>query len=375
MARIIANYLPQYHTIPENDAWWGKGYTDWVAVKKTKPLYEGHIQPKKPLSDYYYDLSNIESIKWQANLANKYGVYGFGIYHYWFSSKQILLQKPAELIRDNSDIDIHYMFIWDNSTWKRTWSNVKGPTNDWAPLYENNVQQGSGVLAELIYGTEQDWKIHFDYLNSFFRDKRYIKVEGKPLFAIFNQSADPYVIKSMCDYWNELAVAAGYPGLEIIGRTNSKKIYPLEGRFTYQPTWDGWTWQSQFERVTNKIKEDIIFKNKLKTYSYDWIWKRIIKNAKKFKNQYVYLSGFVSYDDTPRRGMNGRVVTGGTPQKFECYLSNLLKISNDNNMKYLFLTAWNEWGEGAYLEPDEENGYAYLEALKRAIDSVDTEKI
>ncbi|MBQ0066894.1 MAG: glycoside hydrolase family 99-like domain-containing protein, partial [Phascolarctobacterium sp.] len=133
--KVIANYLPQYHRIPENDMWWGEGYTDWVATKNAKPLFEGHRQPRIPLDNNYYDLSDVNTIRWQAQLARKYGVYGFGIYHYWFNSNMQLLQKPAELLLKNKDIDINFMFIWDNSSWIRSWSNIK-ECNDWAPKFD-----------------------------------------------------------------------------------------------------------------------------------------------------------------------------------------------------------------------------------------------
>ena len=146
--KIVANYLPQFHSIPENDAWWGKGYTDWNAVKKSKPLFQGHCQPNVPLKYNYYDLSNVDSIRWQASLARQFGIYGFGIYHYWFNSNMKLLEKPAELLLENKDIDIHFCFLWDNSTWKRTWSNVKFG-NDWGTENtQNNRKNGeNGILA------------------------------------------------------------------------------------------------------------------------------------------------------------------------------------------------------------------------------------
>ena len=173
--KIIANYLPQYHQIPENDKWWGKGFTDWIAVKKSTPLYDKHRQPKVPLNENYYDLSEVENIRWQAKLAKEYGIYGFGIYHYWFSSEMQLLQKPSELLLENQDIDIHFMFIWDNFTWKRTWSKLANGAA-YAPAFDGEVKeetnQDNGILAELKYGNEEDWKIHFDYLLKFFKDDR-----------------------------------------------------------------------------------------------------------------------------------------------------------------------------------------------------------
>lgn len=117
--KIIANYLPQFHIIPENSKWWGEGFTDWQAVKKSKPLFAGHVQPRVPIDSHYYHLDDVNEIRWQAQLARKYGVYGFGIYRYWFSSDMKLLEKTAELIRDNPDIDINYLFLWDNTSWTK----------------------------------------------------------------------------------------------------------------------------------------------------------------------------------------------------------------------------------------------------------------
>lgn len=372
--KVIANYLPQYHSIPENDAWWGKGYTDWVAVKKSTPLYEGHNQPRIPYNNNYYSLDELDTVKWQAEIARKYGVYGFGIYHYWFNSQMHLLDKPVLILEENKDIDINYMFIWDNSTWKRTWSNVEF-SNDWAPLYENEGsqinKQGTGILAELIYGDEKDWEKHFNYLLNFFNDSRYIKKDNKPVFAIYNQNNDVNTLNKMCDYWDELAKQHGFDGVTIIGKTNNQSISFTEYSFLYEPEWSGWLWHNQFERVKNKlyVKKCNLKKTPI-MYDYDKIYKKIIKNAKKNTDKNCYFSGFVSYDDTPRRGVNGRIVQGSTPEKFEIYIKKLIEISKNQGKDYLFITAWNEWGEGAYLEPDTKNEYAYLKSLKKAIESV-----
>ena len=154
--KILANYLPQFHQTPENDAWWGEGYTDWTAVKASKPLFNGHTQPRVPLDNDYYDLSNADSIRKQALLAHEYGISGFAIYHYWFSSKQKLLTKPAELLLEQKDLPIEYLFIWDNNTWKRTWSNVKGAVTMASSEYEKKVDpQDSGILANWIM--EMKW--------------------------------------------------------------------------------------------------------------------------------------------------------------------------------------------------------------------------
>lgn len=368
--KIIANYLPQYHSIPENDLWWGKGYTDWVAVKHSKPLFHGHKQPKIPLNNNYYDLSTLESIKFQVDLANKYGIYGFGIYHYWFSSELHLLDRPAQLIRENANVDIHYMFIWDNSSWKRTWSNVDF-ANDWAPMFDGNLKnQKNGYLAELKYGDEVEWRTHFEYLLPFFKDERYIKIGEKPMFGFFCPDNNSELVQNMVSFWNKIAPEYGIPGVFCCGRKVDGLGCYMDADFLYEPHWSGWVQHGSEGRVNNFIKRlrHKIF-NQPMIDNYKKIWEKIISNAKNYADDAVFYSGFVSYDDTPRRGVKGRVVHGASPMLFEKYFKELLKLSEKTNKEYLFLTAWNEWGEGAYLEPDEENGYAYLETIKRVIDS------
>ena len=362
--KIIANYLPQYHRIPENDKWWGEGYTDWEAVKRTTPVYDGHRQPREPLEGYY-DLSDEKDIRWQVDLARKHGIDGFGIYHYWFSSKQQLLTKPAEIILNNTDIGIDFFFIWDNGSWKKTWSKVKGPTNDWAPLFENpdEIENDNGILAELVYGDESEWKAHFEFLLPYFRDERYIKIDCRPVFVIFHLDNNKELLKKMVCYWNELAVEAGFRGVYIIGQVNTNGAHFADEEFKYQPQWDAWANRSFAAKVKNKL----IPSNK-HFFDYDEVWKEILLCAEKDKSKNISFGAFVDYDDSPRRGENGRIFKGATPQKFEMYFEKLLRLSNQNNKHFIFLTAWNEWGEGAYLEPDTFNRYKYLEALKRAVE-------
>ena len=370
--KIIANYLPQFHRILENDRWWGEGYTDWEAVKKSIPVFRGHRQPREPLEGYY-DLSKKEAIQWQAGLAKAYGIDGFGIYHYWFSSKQQLLTKPAEILLNNKDIDIEFMFIWDNGSWKRTWSRVKGPTNDWAPLFENSNslthnEMDKGILAELIYGDENEWKLHFDFLLPYFKDRRYIKVDNKPVFVIFHQDNNGKLLKSMFEYWNSLAVQAGFNGVFVIGQINSNGVHFADEEFKYQPQWDGWANKNLYSKIKNKL-----FPQNRHVYDYDDVWNKILDSAEKDKKKKINFGAFVDYDDSPRRGGNGKIFEGASPEKFRKYFERLLILSNQNNKRFIFLTAWNEWGEGAYLEPDTYIKYAYLEALKCTIDNCNGE--
>lgn len=171
--KIFANYLPQFHQIPENDKYWGKGFTDWVSCRNATPLYAGHQQPKKPLNNNYYSLDNVKSIKWQANLAKKYGITGFAIYHYWFHSGLNLLTTPPNLIRENKDIDIDYFFVWDNNSWKKTWSALTGGAS-----WTSDTDKKTEIMAELIYGGKEEWKAHFEYLLPFFQDEQKLMMDS-----------------------------------------------------------------------------------------------------------------------------------------------------------------------------------------------------
>lgn len=362
--KIIAMYLPQYHCIKENNEWWGDGYTDWVAVKNAKPLYQNHNEPRKPLNNYYYDLSNPNDIAMQVDLAKKYGIYGFGIYHYWFSSNQVLLDTPAKIINQNKDLNINYFFMWDNGNWKRTWSNVKF-SNSWAPLYEQK-NDGPEILAELIYGGKEEWKKHFDYLLPYFKDERYIKKDNMPLFGIFNQNNNSQILMQMFDFWNKCAIDVGFDGILIIGKTNANNVNISNYYFDYEPSTHSWIGKNNFVKAIWRIKDNFRLKfGRLKKYDYSKVWKRIIKDFPKKCN--ALPSCFVRYDDSPRRGIKGSIVVNESPEKFEFYLKKYLKKCEKYDKDFLLMTAWNEWGEGAYLEPDETNGYAYLEALKNAI--------
>ena len=359
--KIIAWYLPQYHCIPENDEFWGKGFTDWVTVKKALPLYKGHQQPRIPLNNNYYDLSIKENVAWQAKLAKDYGIYGFGIYHYWFNNEKNLLTKPLEIIYDNKEIDIHYYLAWDNANWKRSWSAIDG--NAWAPIADQKKDKNkdSGILIPYILGNETDWENHYNHLLPYFKDKRYIIVDNKPMFTILQY--DEYIEK-MCHYWNVLAQRDGFKGMYFIFKNKRWFNWGKDAiRFNYEPHYDGWLNPTIWERRTEKVRELLSLPKRTSYYNYDKIWKRIIKNAAKASFN-EYLGAFVNYDDSPRRSKRGKIVKGASPQKFKEYLSQLIDISEKQGKAFLFITAWNEWGEGAFLEPDIINNYDYLEVIK-----------
>lgn len=364
LPKIIALYLPQFHQIPENDKFWGEGFTDWVAVRNAKPLYEGHNQPRIPLNNNYYDLSQKESIKWQANLANEYGIYGFGIYHYWFNNNQNLLSKPSEIIRDNDDIDINYCFVWDNTSWKRSWSNIPG--NDWAPVAEQgSIHNGPQILVEYILGNESDWLNHYKYVSSHFHKEKYIKIDGKPVFCIFTSSPE---ILQMCKYWDLQAKNDGFPGISFIFRESKTNLPPEYKRYNYEPHTAALWKFSLANTIDYYLRRFFHKKEHITFFEFDKAWKGLLASAEDCHDNSLFYGAFVGYDDTPRRGtLRGKIVKGCSPEKFEKYFTLLIDICKRQDKEYIFLSAWNEWGEGMTLEPDTVHKYAYLRAVKNAL--------
>ncbi|MDF2588867.1 MAG: hypothetical protein K0S41_2708 [Anaerocolumna sp.] len=365
-AKILAYYLPQFHEIPENNKWWGKGFTEWVNVKKAESLYEDHYQPRIPIENGYYDLSDVDVMRWQAGIAKENNVYGFCFYHYWFSDKP-LLEKPLINWLNAPDIDLPYCFCWANESW----------TNGWA-------KAESTVIMEQKYGDKEEWRRHFDFLLPFFKDKRYIIEDGMPLIVIYR----PYLcgcIIEMLDYWKELAKENGFIGLKIASQRfenvdNHKDVFNyLDYHIEYQP---GHISSVNIEKISviKKIKEDfhdfllnkfnidISFRQKKfgpMKRDYDDAWNKILNYDP--VDPKAIAGAFVDWDNTPRYQRRGTVYVGGTPKKFESYLKRQIKhVETKYNNNYVFLFAWNEWGEGGYLEPDKKNGYAYLNAVKNA---------
>lgn len=364
--KTIAFYLPQFHEIPENNEWWGKGFTEWVNIKKAKPLFDGHYQPRVPLDHNYYDLSDIKVMKWQTKMAKKYGVYGFCFYHYWFDG-HLLLEKPVENFLGDKTIDFPFCICWANEHWTNAW-----------------VSKENKVLIEQKYGEEKEWRQHFEYLLPFLKDERYIKEDGKPLFVIYR----PEIIEclnDMLDYWQKLAVENGLPGIVFAYQHPSYYVYPGkdESRFQYyieyQPTFARAVAMKQNHRILRTIKRKIsVFTEnklgldirhftdkKLTRFDYDETWNAILN----IKPEEKALPGaFVDWDNTPRRQNTGSVYDGVSPEKFLKYMTKQIKNAKENYKKdYLFLFAWNEWAEGGYMEPDEKRKFGMLEALREAL--------
>lgn len=347
--RSVALYLPQFHRLRENDLWWGEGFTEWTAVKAAKKLFTGHRQPKVPMDNHYYNLLDKKTMQWQADLAHRYKVDGFCFYHYWFKDGRKILEKPAEQLLQWKDVDIQYCFSWANETWARSWDVVPNK-NVWTDKFEpSSLSKDAGILLEQKYGDELQWKEHFYYLLKFFSDKRYMKHAGKPVFVIYRPEIIPCLIR-MLKYWRSLAIENGLPGLYIISMNTKNNLSGFDAVINNM---------SKSETGTSvEIKDTTVH-----GIDYDLCWENYL-HASAVEGVKNIWCGIVNYDDTPRRGMNGLVYLGGTPQKFHNYYKRLVQRSIESDSPFIFINAWNEWGEGMYLEPDCEAGYAYLSAIK-----------
>lgn len=349
--KIITMYLPQFHTIRENDEWWEEGYTEWTAVRRASKQYEGHNQPRVPLNKNYYNLLEHDVMLNQATLMKQYGIDAQCFYHYWFKDGRRILEKPAENLLRWTDINMPFCFCWANQSWARSWSAIRDK-NSWNDNYKDRASiSGDGVLLEQNYGTEQEWKKHFDYLLPFFRDNRYMKIENKPVFLFYKSEQIP-CLHEMLLLWKKLAIANGFDGMYMIGAyADDANGRTLDKILRMEP-----------QEITALFRHSRdIHSGTLAVHDYNELWNQLLNYVDKRKN--VLYSGFVGYDDTPRRGNDGEVIENQSPESFRVNLSRLLAKNFVKGNDLIFLNAWNEWGEGMYLEPDEKDGYSYLESV------------
>lgn len=372
--KLIAMYFPQLHVIPENDEWWGKGFTDWNNVRAAKPLYEGHFQPRVPLDNNYYDQSRVETLCWQVDLAKRHGFYGFCHYHYWFDGKQ-LLETPTNLIMANKDIDFPFCLSWANETWSRRW----------------NARDSHILIQQTHPPFKERWKLHYDYLIKAWTDPRAIKVGGKPVFVIYRPQRIEK-IDEMLAYWRELAQQDGLPGLYFV----FQKQYELPNRhclnsfdaiFQFQPfeTINSPAFDKQLfkhsllfklvrslpERYQNKLRGfREAFVNEPTFYDYNIIWQQIVEIRRDPKLT-TFPGAFVDWDNTSRYKKRATIIRSASPASFGAWFSKLVDTMPKRDLpeNFIFMNAWNEWSEGAYFEPDQRFGYQYLEAVKKVLDS------
>jgi len=357
IARVIALYLPQYHPIPENDEWWGKGFTEWTNVGRAKPFFKGHYQPKVPADLGYYDLRLPQIREAQAEMAKEAGIEGFCYYHYWFDTNKQLLERPFNEVLESGSPDFPFMVCWANESWHAKLWNVEGVSE-------------KKILIEQKYGTQDDQTIHFNHLLKAFKDRRYIKIDGKPAFMIYKPLEIPEV-KKMLNLWQILAKENGLPGIFFIGSSQSAENQKDQ------------IFNLGFDAVNAVRLFDILKGNKTFFKAIKKLYRLIYKMPHRFEyakvqktfiseqdsEEFVFPTIIPNWDHTPRSGKNGYVLTGSEPMFFEKHLENCFStIKNKNNEhKIVFLKSWNEWGEGNYVEPDLKYGKSYLMVLKKML--------
>jgi hypothetical protein len=374
---LIAFYFPQFHSIPENDAWWGKGFNDWELVKQATPNFHGHRQPKVPFDGDYYNPCDKSTLKKQIDLARQYGIGGFMFYHYWFDGK-LLLEKPLEMFLNNKDLVFPFCICWANETWTRSW--IGRP--------DDVLIKQTHIVDKLL------WEKHFNYLLPFFKDERAIKIDDKPVILIYQ----PSLIKrgsEMIAYWRKLAQQNEINDLYIIAIKNhqqdSKDIFsPYNGILKFQPreaytssafaSYNKMNYFSFLRKLPESVQRyfRLLYSKKSNYQIFDSgkLWHIILTNAyKKDKgllNKDIFESAYFEWDNTPRYKNKSKIYTRLSDNQLFDNLVSLLQKAEDTHSPYVFFNAWNEWSEGAYLEPDKDKGYADLHIVSEALKKIST---
>ncbi len=347
---VLAYYLPQYHPFPENDEWWGKGFTEWTNVAKAKRLYPGHYQPRIPSDLGFYDLRVSETREEQANLAREAGVDGFCYWHYWFNGKK-MMERPFEEVVASGKPDFPFCLNWANHSWyAKTW----------------NKDIPDKLLIEQTYGGDADYINHFNYLLESFRDSRYIKVDGKILFGIYDYKNFPN-ISHFFKLWNKLAQEQGLKGFHFFGLTFKESEIETMKALGFDTIIIDYAFLRQ-----SAMRYAYLFAHKLhlcpQLIEYNDYAKTYLKNYHEIPN--VCPNIVPDFDHTPRSGMRGSVMLHASPENFCKLVDGLFEKINTFNEtpEILMIKSWNEWGEGNYMEPDRKFGKGYIEALRHALD-------
>lgn len=378
-ARVIAFYLPQFHPIPENDEVWGKGFTEWTNLAKAKPLFRGHVQPHIPADLGFYDLRMPEVREKQVALAKEAGVEGFCYWHYWFGNGKTLMQEIFDDVVKSGKPDFPFCVGWANHSWStKTWT-------------EGRTFQKDKMIVEQTYPGKEDHIAHFYSLLDAFKDRRYITVDGKLLFLIYDPVGFPET-QIFFDLWNKLAQKEGLKGFHFVGvsenvslsmrnmnkdainiNSTTKEIFESVFSKGFDAV-NSRGYQLAQIRATSKIltyiKQCLTKFLKLqfvKKYDYKIVSKLLFTEEDKFEN--VYPTIIPNWDRSPRSGKNAYIWYNYDPKYFQQQVELALELikSKSEEHKILFLMSWNEWGEGNYMEPDLEYGHGYIQALKNAI--------
>lgn len=357
-ARVLAYYLPQFHPIPENDEWWGKGFTEWTNVGKAKPMFPGHYQPHVPADLGYYDLRVPETREAQAQMAREYGIEGFIYWHYWFGNGKQLLERPFKEVLESGKPDFPFALAWANESWTGTFHGLKD----------------GKTLIEQTYPGDQDYINHFNTVLPAFKDSRYIKCEGKPLFFIYKPKQCPDIMHFI-ELWQGLAKENGLAGIFFVAicgslyNDNSAKAYldyVIKQGFDALNVVNAYKWTITDFRY--RLLRKVLFKQlglipDIRPYRYEQF------HCSLDDREMVIPTILPNWDHTPRSGKKGIVLYGSTPESFRtCLRKKLHTIKNKPlEKRFLIIKSWNEWAEGNHMEPDLRFGKAYLEVLKEEL--------
>lgn len=353
--RVIAFYLPQFHPTENNNKWWGNGFTEWTNVAKAKKLYPGHYQPKIPADLGFYDLRMPEVYEQQAQMAREAGIEGFCYYHYWFSARHQELDLPFKKVVESKAPNFPFCLCWANESWYSKFWNKDGTAD-------------KKLLAEQLYLGEKDNEIHFYALLSSFKDDRYMKVDGKLLFLIYNPFG--FVnFKEFKSQWNQLAEQNGLPGFYFVAQTlHSDKIDDILAL-----GYDGVNHCHRLDNIARfkTLRRVIGLIKRVVKIPFVIPYKLAIRNVVEERdyNDNIFPTMMPNWDHTPRSCDGGSVLHNSTPALFKMHAIDLLETARNkpDSRKIVFLKSWNEWGEGNYMEPDLKYGKGYINALNDAI--------
>jgi hypothetical protein len=351
--RLIAFHLPQFHPIPENDRWWGKGFTEWSNVAKARPLFRGHHQPRLPADLGYYDLRLPEARAAQAELARSYGIEGFCYWHYWFHGKR-LLERPVEEILATREPDFPFCLAWANESWTRNWL---GSDHD------------REILVEQSYSDEDD-RAHARWLSQAFADPRYIRIDGRPMLVVYKPTALPNARRTT-DTFRKECMRLGLPEPYIVGIDAHAFGTDMRGlgfdmTEHHEPQF-GVLGDDVFQErpLRSKLRRNLkvgVLSASLRIYRYAQAAEAMALIRPAFPH---FPCCFVGWDNTARRGRQAMVMHGSTPELFRTQISLMVDgvLHKPPEERVVFINAWNEWAEGMYLEPDTKFGRGYLQAV------------
>lgn len=353
LARLITFYLPQFHPVPENDAWWGKGFTEWTNVARARPVFPGHYQPHIPADLGFYDLRLPEARLAQANLARRYGLEGFCYWHYWFEGRR-LLERPFNEVRASGQPDFPFCLAWANESWSRRW-----------------LGEARDVMLAQTYSPADDLN-HIRWLMLAFTDPRYIRFNGRPVFLVYRPKDLPDPQRTT-DTWRAECVRQGLPEPFLLATnahcsdTDCRRL-GFDATLAFKPELGVLPRFMDDGLRLGKLRRNLklgVLSARLKLYSYAAAQRAMMAIRRPHPLLPCVLVG---WDNTPRRGRNAIVVTNSDPAVFETILRDTIQTvqAQPPQERVVFVNAWNEWAEGNHLEPDQRFGHRFLEAVWRA---------